>query len=482
MNKRLILKLSGSVVMVEGALLFAPLIVSLLTRGGDWTAFAMSIAVSVAVGALLSRLKPRDDTLSAREGFAVVTLSWLLVSFFGALPFYFTGAVPSLLDCVFETVSGFTTTGATILTNIEALPRGLLFWRSLTHWAGGMGVLVLSLAILPKMGGRSIYLMRAESSGPSTEKLVPRVGKTAKILYQLYIAMSAMLFLLLLLSGVSVSDSLIHTFGAAGTGGFSNYNASVAQLNNPAAEIILGVFMVLFGVNFAMYYHVIHRNWTTLRQASEWKLFLAIVLASTLVVALNILPNPKFQGHFGHALRASFFQVSSIITTTGYATEDFNQWPQFSRALLVLLMMVGGCAGSTAGGLKVIRVQLLFKSVARDIRRTVHPRSINVIKLDGRAMDEKLIAGVQGYFFAAIMIVLLSTLALSINDFDFETSFTAVVATFFNIGPGLSLVGPSGNFAIFTPLSKAVLTLCMLMGRLEIFPILMLAAPSAWEK
>ncbi len=482
MNKRLILKLSGSVLLVEGALLIAPLIVSLLTRGGDWSAFAISIAVAAAVGALLSQLRPRDDTLSAREGFAVVTLSWLLVSFFGALPFYLAGAIPSLLDCVFETVSGFTTTGATILTNVEALPSGLLFWRSLTHWAGGMGVLVLSLAIIPKMGGRSIYLMRAESSGPSTEKLVPRVGNTAKILYQLYIGMSAILLIALLLSGVSLYDALIHTFGAAGTGGFSNYNASVAQLNNPAAEIVLGVFMVLFGVNFAMYYHVLHRNWSTLKQASEWKLFLIIVAGATALIAVNILPDPKYHWHIGRALRASFFQVSSIITTTGYATEDFNAWPQFSRALLLLLMMIGGCAGSTAGGLKVIRIQLLCKSVARDIRRTVHPRSVNVVKLDGRAIDEKLITGVQGYFFAAIMIVLLSTLAVSMNNFDFETSFTAVVATFFNIGPGLGLVGPTGNFAIFNPLSKAVLTLCMLLGRLEIFPILMLAAPSAWEK
>ena len=482
MNKRLILKLSGSVVLVEGALLFLPLIVSLAMRGGDWSAFALTIGIAVAAGFALTKLRPRDDTLSAREGFAVVTLSWLIVSFIGALPFYFYGAVPSLVDCFFETVSGFTTTGATILTNAEGLPRGLLLWRSLTHWAGGMGVLVLSLAVIPKRGGRSIYLMRAESSGPSTEKLVPRVGNTAKILYQLYIGLSLILFLVLLLAGVDWYDSLIHTFGAAGTGGFSNYNASVAALNNPAAEIILGGFMVLFGVNVAGYYHVIHRNWTTLKQGSEWKLFLAIVMAATLLIAFNIASLPQFQGHFGHALRASFFQVSSIITTTGYATEDFNLWPQFSRVLLLLLMTIGGCAGSTAGGLKVIRIQLLFKSMARDIRKTVHPRSVNVIKLDGRALDDKLISGVQGYFFAAIMLILVATLAVSMNGFDFETSFTAVVATFFNIGPGLGLVGPSGNFAFFNPLSKLVLALCMLLGRLEIFPILMLTAPSAWRK
>ena len=482
MNKRLIVKLAGSVLLVEAALLFVPLIISLVMHGNDWSAFALSIAITLAIGSGLSLVRPRDDTLSAREGFAVVTLSWLFVSFCGALPFWLSGAIPSLLDCFFETVSGFTTTGATILTGIEHLPRGLLLWRSLTHWAGGMGVLVLSLAILPKMGGRSIYLMRAESSGPSTEKLVPRVGKTAKILYQLYIGMSLLLMAALLLCGVNWYDALIHTFGAAGTGGFSNYNASVAQLNNPAAEVVLGVFMVLFGVNFAIYYHVIHRNWSTLKQGSEWKLFLGIVAASTLVIALDILSLAKFHGHFGHALRAAFFQVSSIVTTTGYATEDFNLWPQLSRVLLLVLMVIGGCAGSTAGGLKVVRIQVLFKSMARDIRKTVHPRSINVIKLEGRALDEKLISGVQGYFFAAMMLIILSTLAVSLDNFDFETSFTAVVATFFNIGPGLGMVGPAGNFAAFSPFSKGVLTLCMLMGRLEIFPILMLAAPSAWEK
>ena len=482
MNKRLIVKLAGSVLLVEAALLFVPLFISLIMRDGDWSAFALSIAISLAIGSALSMVRPGDDTLSAREGFAVVTLSWLFVSVCGAMPFFLSGAIPSFIDSLFETVSGFTTTGATILTNVERLPRGLLLWRSLTHWAGGMGVLVLSLAILPKMGGRSIYLMRAESSGPSTEKLVPRVGKTAKILYQLYIGMSLILLIALLLCGVNWYDSLIHMFGAAGTGGFSNYNASVAHLNNPVAEIVLGVFMVLFGINFAVYYHIIHRNWSTLRQGSEWKLFLLIVTASTLTIAVNILPRPEFGGHFGHALRAAFFQVSSIITTTGYATEDFNLWPQFSRVLLLVLMVIGGCAGSTAGGLKVIRIQVLFKSLARDIRKTVHPRSINVIKLDGRALDERLISGVQGYFFAAMMIVILSTLAVSLDNFDFETSFTAVVATFFNIGPGLGMVGPAGNFAAFSVASKCVLTLCMLMGRLEIFPILMMAAPSAWEK
>ncbi|MBR0463879.1 MAG: TrkH family potassium uptake protein [Clostridia bacterium] len=482
MNKRVTFKLVGSVMLVEAALLLLPLFVSLVTKSGDQMSFVITILLTALCGMSLRAIKTPDDTLNAREGCAIVALSWLALSFFGALPFWISGSIPSLLDAFFETVSGFTTTGATILTDVEALPKGLLFWRSLTHWAGGMGVLVLSLAILPKMGGRSIYIMRAESSGPSTEKLVPRVGQTAKILYKLYIGASVVLFIALLICGCNWYDSFIHMFGAAGTGGFSNYAASVAHLNNPAAEIILGVFMVLFGINFSIYYFLFHRNWKMLRQNSEWKVYLSVVAAATIVIAVNILSLPRFQGHFGHALRASFFQVSSIMTTTGYATEDFNLWPQLSRVILLLLMMIGGCAGSTAGGLKVIRLQLLFKCAIRDISRTIHPRSVSVIKLEKRAVDEKVISGVQGYFFISIAIVCLSSVVVALDGFDFETTLTSVMATFFNIGPGLSLVGPTGSFAMMSPLSKLVLTFDMLLGRLEIFPLLMMFAPETWRK
>ena len=482
MNKRLVLKLVGTVMLVEAILLLLPLGVSLLCHSGDHMAFVAAIAVSGIVGGALHLIPAADDTLHAREGCAVVALSWLALSFFGAMPFVITGAVGSVIDGFFETVSGFTTTGATILTEIQSLPKGLLFWRSMTHWAGGMGVLVLSLAIIPRMGGGSIYIMRAESSGPSTDKLVPRVGQNAKILYQLYIGMSAVLLIALMISGVNWYDSFIHMFGAAGTGGFSNYNASVAALNNPLAEVILGVFMVLFGINFSIYHYVLHRNWGILKGLSEWKVYLAVVLGATAVIALDIAGLPQHVGHVGGALRSAFFQVSSIITTTGYATEDFDMWPQLSRVLLVALMFIGGCAGSTAGGLKVVRVQLLVKCAARDIRRTVHPRSVSVIKLDGRTIDEKVISGVQGYFFVAVAIMFVSTIVVALDGFNFETTLTSVIATFFNIGPGLSGVGPTGNFAAFSPLSKLVLAVCMLMGRLEIFPLLMLFSPAAWRK
>ena len=480
MNKRLIVKLVGSVLLVEGALMAVSLLVSLIMGGDDAPALILSMIITAGVGGLLQLVRPADDTLHAREGFAVVAFSWLFVSMFGGLPFLTSGYVPNYVDCVFEAVSGFTTSGATILTDIEALPKGLLFWRSFTHWAGGMGVLVLSLALIPKMGGRSVYLMRAESSGPSADKLVPRVGNTAKILYRLYLAVSVIMFVALLLCGLNWYDAFIHTFGTAGTGGFSNYGTGVGQMHNPAAEIVIAVFMTIFGVNFAMYYHLLNRNWKTFLHSNEWKVYLGIMGAGVALLTIDILP--LFGWDVWHSLRAAFFQASSIMTTTGFASEDFNLWPQFSRALLVLLMIPGGCAGSTAGGLKIIRVQLLAKSIVRDVRKTIQPRSVSVIKLDGRAVDERIVSSVQGYFFAAMLIIILSTLIVSIDGFEFETSFTAVMATFFNIGPGLGMVGPMGGFSMFSQLSKIVLTLCMLMGRLEIFPILMLFSPEAWRK
>ena len=480
MNKRLTLKLIGSVLLVEGAMLLVPLVISLVYGGNDAGALATTMVVALIVGGLLQRLNPRDDTLHAREGFAVVAFSWVFVSLIGGLPFWLSGYVPNYLDCVFEAVSGFTTTGATILTDIDALPAGLLFWRSFTHWAGGMGVLVLSLALIPRMGGRSVYLMRAESSGPSADKLVPRVGNTAKILYRLYLAVSGIMFVCLLFCGLNWYDAMIHTFGTAGTGGFSNYGAGVSALKNPAAEIVIAIFMTLYGVNFGIYYHLLQGNWKTFWRSNEWKVYLAILGGGVLLLTIDILP--MHHGDVATSLRAGFFQASSVMTTTGFATEDFNLWPQFSRALLVLLMIPGGCAGSTAGGLKIIRVQLLFKSIVRDVRKTISPRAVRVIKLDGRAVDESIISGVQGYFFTALLIIALSTAVVALDGFQFEESFTAVMATFFNIGPGLGMVGPVGNFAAFSNLSKLVLTLCMLLGRLEIFPILMMFSPETWKK
>ena len=495
MNKRLTFHLIGNVVRMAGLLMAIPLIVSLIYGGTDAVPLLISMLITLAVGSALAMIRPRRDFLRAREGFAVVAFSWILVSFLGGLPFYFSGAIPSLVDCFFETVSGFTTTGATILADVEALPKGLLFWRSFTHWAGGMGVLVLSLALIPKMGARSIHLMRAESPGPSTDKLVPRVSNNAKILYGLYGGLSVIMVIALLLCGLNLYDAVVHMFGAAGTGGFGTYGNSIAHWNSPTVDTVVGVFMALFGVNFSLYYFLLKRNWKAALGNSEMRLYLAILLGATVLIALDIMPLYRQNYYaiangavipsapnFLQALRYSFFQVSSIMTTTGYATADFNLWPQFSRVLLVVIMFIGASAGSTGGGIKVIRVQLLVKSMIRDIRRTVHPKSVNTVKLDGHTVDENILSGVQGFFFAYMFVLFISTIIVSLDGFSFETNFTAVVATLSNIGPGLGMVGPSGNFAAFSDLSKIVLSLCMLIGRLEVFPILMLVAPSAWRK
>lgn len=493
MNKRLTFHLTGNVVRMAGALMLLPLIVSLIYGGSDAMPILISMVITVLAGSALALIRPRRDFLRAREGFAVVAFSWILVSFFGGLPFYFSGYIPSLVDCFFETVSGFTTTGATIIGDVEIFPKGLLFWRSFTHWAGGMGVLVLSLALIPKMGARSIHLMRAESPGPSTDKLVPRVANNAKILYAIYGGLSVVMVIALLCCGLNLYDALVHMFGAAGTGGFGTYGNSIAHFNSPAVDVVIGLFMALFGVNFSLYYFILKRNWKAALGNSEMRLYWGILLGATVLIAINIMPRAQ-QGFYSivdggekgtsffTALRYSFFQVSSIMTTTGYATADFNRWPQFSRGLLVAIMFIGASAGSTGGGIKVIRVQLLLKSMIRDIRRTIHPKSVNTIKLDGHTVDENILSGVQGFFFAYMFVLFVSTIIVSLDGFSFETNFTAVVATLSNIGPGLGMVGPTGNFAAFSDLSKIVLSLCMLIGRLEVFPILMLVAPSAWRK
>lgn len=480
MNIALVLKLIGSVLLVEGALMLAPLFVSFIMQSNDALAILIAMAITLSVGGLLSLLRPKNDNLRAREGFAVVSLAWTLLSFFGCLPFVFNGCIPSIVDAFFETVSGFTTTGATILTDVEALPKGLAFWRSFTHWAGGMGVLVLSLALLPKMGARSIHLMRAESPGPSVDKLVPRVGDNAKILYKIYIGMSVLMLLILLLAGMDLYNALIYMFGTAGTGGFSNYSASVAAFNSPSIEMIIAVFMALFGVNFSMYYLMLRRNWKGVWHNSELKLYLGLMLGTSIAIAVNILP--LYNGSLIQSLRYSFFQVSSVMTSTGYATADFNLWPEFSKAILVGLMLIGASAGSTGGGIKVVRFQLLFRSMLREIRRTVHPKSVNTVKLDGRTVSESVISGVHSFFFAYFFILIVATLIISIDGFDFTTNVTAVITTLSNIGPGLGMVGPAGSFAAYSDLSKMVLSLCMLIGRLEIFPILMIFSANAWRR
>lgn len=480
MNIRLVVNLLGKALAVEGALMLPSLLVSLYYDGGDWLALLLAAMLVSAVGGALAMLvRPHNDNLRAREGFAAVALVWVFMSMLGALPFYFHGSIPVYTDCFFETVSGFTTTGATILKDVEALPRGLLFWRSFTHWVGGMGVLVLSLALIPHMGARSQHLLKAESTGPAPGKLVPHIGKSSKILYELYLALSIIHFAALLLCGLDWYDSLIHMFGSAGTGGFSNYNASVGHFQSPAVDAVTATFMLLFGVNFTMYYLLLNKQWRMVLKNEELRLYLGIVAGSVVLIAINILPSV---GNWWEALRQSYFQVSSIITTTGYSTANFDLWPQLSRTILVVLMLLGACAGSTGGGIKMVRLALLFKAMARQVKQAIRPRSVATIKMDGRPVDEVTISRVLVFFFGYLLIILVAMLIVSVDNFSFETNLTAVLSAVSNIGPGLGAVGPTGNFAGFSILSKWVLSICMLVGRLEIYPILMLFAPSIWRK
>ena len=480
MNKRLTFKLIGKVLLVEAALMLVPLAVSLILGGGDAVAMLIAMLVTAAVGGGLSIIPTRNDNLRARDGFAVVSFSWLLVSFFGALPFWIHGCIPSLLDAFFETVSGFTTTGATILTDVEALPAGMLFWRSFTHWVGGMGVLVLSLALLPKMGTRSIYLMRAESPGPSVDKLVPRVGNNAKILYQLYVWLSVLMLIALLCTGMNLYDALIHVFGAAGTGGFSNYNASVGAFDSAAVEIIIGVFMALFGVNFSMYYYMLRRNWRVCTSNSELRAYVGLVLGASVLIALNIMP--QYGGKFFTSLRYSFFQVSSVMTTTGYATADFDAWPSLAKAVLLILMFFGGCMGSTAGGLKMSRVTVLAQIARNDLRHALRPREVSSVILNGRRVDAQGERQILSYFALYIAVIGAVFLLISFEPFGIETNFSATVSCVNNIGPGFGQVGPSLSFAGYSAFSKLVLSFAMLLGRLEIYPLLLLLSPQLWTK
>jgi trk system potassium uptake protein TrkH len=480
MNARLVFNLLGKALSIEGILMLPSVLVALVYGGGDWDGLLITAAVTGLMGLLLSfMVKPRNENLRAREGLAVVALIWLTMSLFGALPFYIERAIPRYADCFFECVSGFTTTGSTILTDVEALPKGLLFWRSFTHWVGGMGVLVLSLALLPHVGAGAHHLLKAESTGPSPGKLMPRIGKSSRTLYQLYLGMSLLLFLILMACGMDWYDALIHMFGTAGTGGFSNYSLSVGHFKSPVIDFVIGTFMLLFGINFSLYFLLFRGKFRQALRSEELWVYLGIVGISVLLISLAILPG---LGNWWEALRQGYFQVTSIISTTGYATTDFDLWPQFARGLLALLMLLGSCAGSTAGGLKIVRVTVLGKSMAREIKRSIRPRSVATVKMDGHALEEETVGQIQMFFFVYLLVMILAALVVSLDGFSLETNLTAALTAVSNVGPGLGSVGPAGNFSGFSDLSTVVLSLCMLIGRLEIYPILILLAPSSWRK
>lgn len=475
MNKRMIAYILGILLLCEAGLMLLPTIVSLIYGESVVTSFLITIALLIATGLVLVAMKPKNKTIYARHGLVIVALGWILMSLFGALPFYFSGEIPNYLDALFEAVSGFTTTGSSILTDVEALSKSMLFWRSFTHWIGGMGVLVFIMAVLPLAGGGGdLHLMRAESPGPNVSKLVPKSSKTARILYGIYLTLTVLEILILLFGGMSLFESVTLTFGTAGTGGFGVLNSSIASYS-PFCQGVITVFMTLFGINFNIYFLLLCKKFKDAFKSEELWTYLAIMFSAIVVIAINV--KDMFTS-FGEALHHSAFQVSSVMTTTGYATTDFNQWPELSRMIMLAVMCVGACAGSTGGGLKVSRVIILLKSARREFRRISHPRSVKIITFDGNRLSDDTIRNTFAYFFIYVMIFAASTLVVALDNFDFTTTVTSVIATLNNIGPGLNMVGATGNFSEFSFLSKLVLIADMLLGRLEIFPLLFLFAPS----
>ena len=473
----MILNTVGLMLKVEAALLLLPAIAALIYGESCLWSILISAAISLAAGFALTLLsKPKSQVIYAREGFITVALAWVAVSAVGALPFWISREIPSYIDAFFETVSGFTTTGASILENVEVMSRGLLFWRSFTHWVGGMGVLVFVMALVPSVTDRSIHIMRAEMPGPVVGKLMPRARDTASILYKIYVGMTLLQIILMWAGGMPLYESIVHAFGTAGTGGFGVKADSIAGYS-PYLQWVITVFMLLFGINFNLYYLLLIRRFRAAAQSSECWYYLGIVGVSIALITANILPMYE---SFQEALRLSAFQVASIVTTTGYATADFNLWPQFSKAILLLLMIVGACAGSTGGGLKVSRAVMLFKTVGREIRHLLHPRSVNSVRFEGKQVDGATLKGVSSYFVLYIICILAICLILSLQPFDLETNLSATLACFNNIGPGLAAVGPASNYAAYSPLSKLVLSLAMLLGRLEIYPLLLTLIPTTW--
>ncbi len=481
MNAKLIGNFTGYILCLESIFMIPALIIALCCQeSSTQCAWLITLGIAIAAGALLLFIRPKDRTFFAREGFITVGVSWVILSLIGALPFFLSGSIPHYIDAVFETVSGFTTTGASILTNVEALPKSLLYWRSFTNWLGGMGILVFMLAIVPLgRGGESLHILRAESPGPSVGKLVPKMRDTARLLYLIYIIMTVVEVILLLCGGMPLFDAITNSFSTAGTGGFCIRNASIGAYNSVYLQGVIAVFMILFGVNFNLYYLLILRDFKRILHSEELRLYLGIIAFAVISIAFNTMH--LFQ-NFAGALHHSFFQVSSIITTTGFATVDFDAWPEYSRCMLLLLMFIGACAGSTGGGMKISRLLLMFKSLRQEIQHMLHPRSVKLMKFDGATVSETTSRGVYAYLIAYLLITAISTLLLALDNFSFVTTFSAVVSCLNNIGPGLGLVGPTGNFSFFSDFGKIVLTLDMLFGRLELFPMLIIFAPSVWKR
>ena len=477
MNMKSVSYILGWVLNIEAALMSLPLITSVIYNEGEGWAFAIVMAVCALIGFLLTHKRPNNQVFRAREGFVATSLSWILLSFFGCLPFYFTGEIPRFIDALFETVSGFTTTGASILSDVETMSHCCMLWRCFTHWIGGMGVLVFLLAVLPMVGGTNMHLMKAESPGPVVGKLVPKVRYTARILYLLYIVLTILEFLLLMLGGMIPFEAICTAFGTAGTGGFGFRNDSFASFSG-YIQWVVAIFMILFGVNFNVYFLVFMRKFRQALRCEEMRWYLGIVVAASVLICANTY---DIALTLEHNVRNSVFQVATIITTTGFATVNFDLWPAFSRTLVVLLMFIGACAGSTGGGLKVSRWVMSGKAMASYVGSFLHPRGVRRVRFEDKDVEESTLHAIFVYFMGVFFIFTVSMLILALENMDLTSTFTAVAATFNNIGPGLNLVGPTCNFGFLSDLSKAVLIFDMLAGRLEIFPMLVLFSKSTWK-
>ncbi|MBO5452410.1 MAG: TrkH family potassium uptake protein [Clostridia bacterium] len=479
MNYRIIRYTLGCTLYIEAFCFLIPLLCAVFNSEFQYIPHILfSIALCVLCGFLLAFKKPADKTMYAKEGFISVAMSWIIISIFGAIPFMTTGFIPNFFDALFETVSGFTTTGASILTDVEALPKCLLLWRSFSHWIGGMGVLVFLVAILPLSGGDNMHLIKAESPGPAVSKLVPKVRSTAKILYLIYIGITVTQIILLKLGGLDWFESLALSFGTAGTGGFGTRNSGIAEYS-PYVQNIITIFMILFGIDFSFYYLILMRKLKSALKMEEVRGYLLIILTAIVVIMINCY---GMYSNIWDNLRYTAFQVGSIITTTGYSTVDFNLWPELSKTIILILMFIGACAGSTGGGIKVSRIMIFLKGIFKEIKLAIHPRRTVKVTMNGRMIEHETVRGVNVYMAAYIVIFFVALLIISIDNFDFTTNFSAVAATLNNIGPGLNLVGPVSNFSCYSDLSTFVLTVAMLIGRLEIFPILILFSRHTWRK
>ncbi|MBR2341142.1 MAG: TrkH family potassium uptake protein [Clostridia bacterium] len=485
MNYSIIKRTLGALLIFEAVFLALPLVTAAIYWEEAFFSFLISIALCLGVGKLCMLGKPKKQTIYNKEGFVIVALSWVVLSLFGALPFYFSGVTGSYVDALFETVSGFTTTGATIFPDgatIEALPKSILLWRSFTHWVGGMGVLVFIMAFLPLSGAQNLHMMKAESPGPQVGKLVPKVKQTAKILYLIYSAMTLVQLVILLCGGMPVFDAINAAFATAGTGGFSIKADGFAGYSN-FLQVVVTVFMLLFSINFNSYYLISKGKWKD-AFTTEVKAFLAIVFTAIALITANLLLNGiiDYGYSFGEAVRHTAFAVASIISTTGFVTENFDLWPAFSRTILVVLMFIGACAGSTGGGMKVSRVIMLSKEASHEVGRILHPKQVKKITMDKRVVDHEIVRSLNAYFTAYVLIFVVSLLLISLDGHDLVTNFTSVAATINNVGPGLALVGPVGSFSFFSDFSKIVYIFDMLAGRLEIFPMLVLFSVNTWKK